>query len=217
MDDCKLMSVSDTMKKIAVHNHAGIIAGGLSMALLIGGCGNNEKSLWQQIKTLGGEKNTLAGRVEKLEQENEQLRRQALTLQGLDPNSRLTAVDTLKKIVIGRRSGFYDKDNDGKKETLTVYVEPTDSAEDRIKAAGRVNVQLWNLNAKDPQKALLKQWTVEPDQLRQCWVDTIMTYCYRLSFPTGDIIKGDETGLTIKVQFVDYFSGKTLEDQRAIK
>jgi len=193
-----------------------VVAG--TALLFATGCGNEQnKSLWQQIKDLGNQKSTLDIRIEKLEEENEQLRRQVKTLEGLDPNDRLTMIDTLEKIVIHSRSGLYDKNNDGKKETLVVYVEPTDIAGDRVKAAGRVNVQLWNLNAKDPHAALLKQWIIKPAELKQYWVGTLMTHYYRLSFPAGDIVKGDETGLTVKVRFVDYFSGKTLEDQRMIK
>jgi hypothetical protein len=190
----------------------------LSGVIFCGGCGGSQnKSLWQQIKSLGGEKDVLAGRVEKLEQENEQLLRQVKTLQMLDPNDRIMAIDVLKKIALGHRSGLYDKNNDGKKETLMVYIEPTDSAGDRVKAAGRVDVQLWNLNAKDPHNAFLKQWTVEPEKLKTCWVATMMTHYYRLSFPIGAIVKGDEKGLTVKVRFMDYFSGKILEDQRPIQ
>jgi hypothetical protein len=189
----------------------------LAVLIFCGGCGNPEKSFWQQIKDLGNQKSVLAHRVEKLEQENQQLSRQVKTLQTLDPNERLAVIDELEKIAITSRSGFYAKNGDGKKETLVVYVETTDSAGDRIKAAGRVEVQLWNLNAKDPQKAILKQWTIEPAQLKTCWAGTLITYYYRFIFPAEDIVKEDQTGLTVKVKFTDYFSGKVLEDQRAIK
>jgi hypothetical protein len=191
-----------------------LLAAGL---VFCGGCGNTEKSLWQQIKELGSQKSDLELRVEKLQQENQQLSRQVGILQGIDPNERLAVIDTLDKIAITSRSGFYDKDNNGTKETLVVYVETTDSAGDRIKAAGRVEVQLWNLEVKDSQKALVKQWTVEPAQLKQCWSGTLITYYYRFAFPAEDIAAGNTTGLTIKVKFTDYFSGKVFEDQRAIK
>jgi outer membrane murein-binding lipoprotein Lpp len=185
--------------------------------LLCSGCGSTEKSLWQQIKDLGGQKSDLKLRVEKLEQENQQLGLQIKTLGGIDPNDRLAVIDTLDKIAITSRSGFYDKDNNGTKETLVVYVETTDSVGDRIKAAGRVDVQLWNLEVKDSQKALLKQWTIEPAQLKQCWSGTLITYYYRFTFPAEDIAAGDTAGLTVKVKFTDYFSGKVFQDQRAIK
>jgi outer membrane murein-binding lipoprotein Lpp len=185
--------------------------------LLCGGCGNSEKSLWQKIKDLGNQKSDLAIRVEKLEQENQQLRNQVKTLQGLDPNERLAAVDVLEKIAIGSRTGLYDKDGDGTKESLVVYIEPTDIAGDRVKAAGRVDLRLWNLDAEGSQNALLKEWRVQPEQLKGCWAATLMTHYYRLTFGVADILKPDETGLVVKVKFVDYVSGKVLEDQRAVK
>ncbi len=187
--------------------------------LLCGGCGNGstEGSLWEQIKELGNQKSELGIRVEKLEQENQQLDRQVKTLQGIDPNERLSVIDTLEKIAITSRSGFYDKDNDGKKETLVVYLETADSAGDRVKAAGRVEVQLWNLQAKDLQKALAKQWTIQPAQLKTCWAGTLMTDYYRFTFPAEDIAEEDTAGLTVKVKFVDYLSGKILEDQRVVR
>jgi hypothetical protein len=181
------------------------------------GCHNTEKSLWQQIKDQGNQKSILALRVEKLEQDNEQLGRQVRTLQSLDPNERLAAIDVLDKITITPRSGFYDKNGDEKKETLVVYVETIDSSGDRVKAAGRVDVQLWNLDAKDPAGALLKQWTIEPAQLKACWAGTLMTNYYRFIFPAEGLAEKGQTGLTVKVKFVDYFGGKVFEDQRALQ
>lgn len=195
----------------------------ISLLLLTGlifcsGCWNNEQpSLWRQIKELGSQKSDLAIRVEELEKENESLRQQLKTLQKLDPNERLEAINVLEKIVITSRSGLYDKDGDRKKETLVVYVETIDSAGDRVKTPGWIQVQLWNLNTQDARNAVLNQWTIEPHQLKGYWVSTMLTNYYRLTFPLKDVIQGDESGLTVRVKFVDYFSGKILEDQRALK
>ena len=214
MDDCKLTIVNSKIRQRIY------LLGLLFLAGLIfcQGCsGSIEKSLWQQITDLTDQKSTLSVRVEKLQQENDQLHRQVLTLQHLDPNERMTAVDVLETIVIGSRTGLYDKNEDGKKESLVVYIEPTDSAGDRVKAPGEVEVQLWNLDAKDPHKALLEQWTVKPAELKECWSSMLMTDYYRLVFKAGDVLPSDPTGLTVKVRFIDYFSGKVFEDQRAIK
>lgn len=186
----------------------------LVVTLFCSGCRSTGKSLWTQIKDLGGQKTDLSIQVEKLQQENQQLSRRVKVLEGIDPNERLAAIDTLEKIAITSRSGFYDKDDDGKKEALVVYVETTDNAGDRIKAAGRVEVQLWNLEAKN---ALVKQWAIEPAQLRQCWAGTLMTDYYRFILPVEDVVEGDRTGLTVRVKFVDYFSGKVLQDQRTVR
>lgn len=182
------------------------------------GCsGNSNQSLWQQITDLTNQRSTLAVNVQKLEQENEQLRQQVKTLGNFDPNERTAAVDVINKITIGSRTGLYDKNGDKKKESLVLYLEPTDIAGDRIKAAGRLEVRLWNLQAEDPQKALLKQWTIEPEELKKSWSATLMTYCYRVVLGVEDVVSENQSALTVKVQFVDYFSGRILEDQRAIK
>jgi len=186
---------------------------------LCGGCnnGNTENSLWQQIKDMGNEKSELSIRVEQLEQENQRLGRQVKILEAIDPNERLAVMDTLEKIAITSRSGFYDKDNNGSKETLVVYLETTDSVGDRIKAAGRAEIQLWNLEAKESQSGLLKEWIIEPSELRTSWAGTLMTDYYRFTFPAEDIAAPDAASLTIKVKFTDYFSGRIFQDQRAIK
>ncbi|MGH2272210.1 hypothetical protein ACQ9LF_10460 [Anaerohalosphaeraceae bacterium U12dextr] len=188
------------------------------MGLVLSGCSSSDPndSLWSQIKSLGGERDTLTTRVETLDQENQQLRQQIQTLQAVDAQQRAAVLDTLAKIEIGKRSGLYDKDNNGSKETLVIYLEPIDSAQDRIKAPGRVEVELWNLDASNPQAALLKQWMVEPEQLKTLWAGTLMSSFYRLSFPVDGIIKGNEKGLTVNVRFTDYIAGKVLSAQQPI-
>ena len=68
--------------------------------------------------------------VQTLESENTQLAEQVNTLSTLDAAARLEALDTLKKVRIGKRTGFYDKDKNGTNETLVVYLEPLDMAQD---------------------------------------------------------------------------------------
>lgn len=190
----------------------------LAVGMVLGGCSSSDPndSLWGHVKTLGSEKDSLTARTETLEKENQQLRQQLQTLQAVDARQRAAAIDTLTKIEIGKRSGLYDKDNNGSKETLAIYLEPVDSSQDKIKAPGRVEVELWNLDASNPQGALLKQWIVEPDQLKTLWAGTMMNSFYRLSFPVDEIVKGDEKGLTVKVRFTDYVTGKILSTQQAI-
>jgi hypothetical protein len=188
-----------------------------ALALMLTGCGGSvEDSLWQQVKTLEEEKRDLKIDNEKLQQENQQLNQQTATLQGLSADRRTAAMDTLSKIEIGSRSGLFDKDKNGSKETLVVYIKPVDAVQDSVKAPGRMEVQLWNLDAADPNGAMLKQWQIQPDELTKLWAGTILSDFYRLSFPINNIIKGDEKSLTIKVKFTDYNTGKVLEAQHAI-
>jgi hypothetical protein len=188
-----------------------------AIVLALAGCGGSvNESLWQQIKTLEEEKRDLKADNEKLQRETQQLNQQAATLQGISADQRTAALNTLVAVEIGTRSGLFDKDKNGSKESLIVYLKPIDAAQDSVKAAGQVEVQLWNLDA-DPKGALLKQWDIQPDELMKLWAGTILNDFYRFSFPVDNIVKGDEKGLTIKVKFTDYNTGKILEAQRTIE
>jgi len=157
-----------------------------------------------------------AEQIQKLQEENDSLGRQIETLSALSPEIRLEAISTLEKIKIKSRSGFYDKDRDGKKEVLKVYVQPIDSARDKIKAPGSVRVQLWDVNA-DPDAGLLREWQVGPEELKQMWVGTLMTHYYRLSFDVNDMPGGRDRELKLKVSFTDYVTGKIFEEHKIVR
>lgn len=153
--------------------------------------------------------------LQKLQEENDGLRRQIETLLTLGPETRLEAISVLEKIKIKSRSGFYDKDRDGRKEVLKVYVQPIDSAGDKIKAPGSVRVQLWDLNA-DADAALLKEWQVGPEELKQMWVGTLLTHYYRLSFDVSDMPGGRDRELKLKVGFTDFVTGKVFQEHKMV-
>ncbi len=184
--------------------------------LILSGCGGgNQKSLWKQIETLEEEKTAQAMRADTLQQENETLRQQVDTLSGMDKGVRLEQLDTLAKIELGKRTGIYVKENTPDQGVLLVYVEPTDAQQDFIKAVGTLEVELWDLEA-EPAQARLADWTLTPMQLQQYWGGNVFGSYYRLSFSIEDIITGHEKDLTIKAVFTDLLSGKVLRDQKTI-
>ena len=103
-------------------------------AVLLYGCNNTtQQSLWEQTRQLGGEKTELKIQVEQLQKQNTQLRGQVATLASLDKGVRLEALSNLEQIEIGKRSGIFDKDNDGRFESLVVNVRPFDKNHDTVK------------------------------------------------------------------------------------
>jgi hypothetical protein len=191
-----------------------IVTGCLVFGLL--GCGNDSSnSLWEQIKLLGQEKTDLKLHVEKLESENEDLSRQVEKLSALGAEKRVDVLSKTARIKIGRRSGLFDRDNDGKKEKLIVYVKTIDEADDAVKAAGEVAVQLWDLNAEQGE-ALLGKWEIGPAELKQMWAGTVMTNYYRLEFDVSELVTAEQQELTVKVRFTDYVTGKVFREQRVI-
>ncbi|MFC1604713.1 hypothetical protein ACFL5F_06765 [Planctomycetota bacterium] len=190
----------------------------LIFLFLVAGCANpNEKeSPDVQIEQLTQEKTQLQKQFEQSEIENKQLKQQIQVLSGLPNKVKLENLNQLENIKIGRYTGFFDKDKDGKKEKLIVYIQPFDEQSDAIKAVGAVDVQLWDLNKTDGE-ALLSQWKVEPDELKKLWFATMLTTNYRLTFEVADIIESIEEPLTVKVIFTDYMTGKVFKKQKVIK
>jgi hypothetical protein len=175
----------------------------------------NQKDTKAQVKQKSAEDMNLAGNCGRVAAENKQLKEQLATLMGIDKPARIEALSTITAIEITNRSGLYDKNKDKKNDTLIVYLKPIDDMGDVIKAAGAVDVELWNLNAK-PQEALLKSWAIEPKELKKNWSGSLMTTYYKLQFDVNSVLTGKEKDLTLKAQFTDYLTGKVLKAQKVI-
>ncbi len=206
------------MKKTASAIKYRLVVAALAGCVLVLGCDRGvEKSLFDQVKLLSEEKTELKLEVEKLQGANEELTKQVETLLALGPEVRLEVLGRLESIEISGRSGLYDKDKDedGTKESLVVYVRTIDDAGDAIKAVGSVEVQLWDLEAEND--ARLAQWQIRPEELKRLWSSTVMTSYYRLTFDVSELLRNNENELTVKVTFTDYITGNILRKQRVIK
>ena len=186
--------------------------------LVFSGCNNaNEKAkMLEEIEQLTSQNKELTERAEKAESQNKQLTGQVQVLTALPEDVRAESLYNLQQIKIGRYTDFFDKDNNGTKETLIVYIQPSDDQGDKIKASGTVEVELWDLNKPDGH-AMLGQWKVEPEELKKSWYATLITINFRLTFDITDIVEDFDKPLTVKVRFTDYLSGKTFEDQKVIR
>ena len=168
-----------------------------------------------QVKQKSAEDMNSPSNCARVAAENKQLKEKLETLMGIDKPARIEAFSTITAIEITGRSGLYDKNKDKKNDTLIVYLKPIDDMGDVIKAAGAVDVELWNLNAK-PQDALLKSWAIEPKELKKNWSGSLMTCYYKLQFDVNSVLTGKEKDLTLKAQFTDYLTGKVLKAQKVI-
>ena len=188
------------------------------LLVIAAGCenANNKTSLAKQIIDLKHEKTQLQTHFEHAQAEKQQLKKQLQALSGLDPQTRIENLYDLQKIKITKYTNLYDKDKNGKKETLIVYIQPIDEDGDIIKATGSVDVQLWDLSKND-NHALIGQWHVKPDELKKLWFPTLITINYRLAFDISDKINSFEEPLTVKVTFTDYLTGKVFKEQKPIK
>ena len=194
-----------------------LLAGGLLG--VIGACdngGRRERLLSDQIEELTEEKAKLVSEIEEFKKTNKQLKQQVQVISGIRSEVLLEDVYALGSIKIHRYTGFYDKDDDGKKEKLIVYIQPMDKQGDIIKVPGSVDVELWDLN-KDATEAKLGQWHMGPNELKDNWFSTFIGANYRLMFDIADKVTDFSEPLTVKVTFTDYLTGKVFKEQRVIK
>ncbi len=194
----------------------GLVVGGLAV-LSVAGCGiGSERKDPYQIKAqqIAQEKTELMRDLQQVRAENEQLAQQIKALSVFPEDKPINPYE-IERINVVRYTNFYDKDNDGKREKLIVYVQPIDVEGDAVKAAGTMDVQLWNLNNLNGQ-AMLGQWEVDPNGLRRMWFDTLVSANYRLTFDAPEELDVLVEPLTVKVTFTDYLTGEIFRDQYAI-
>ncbi|MBN2455440.1 MAG: hypothetical protein JXB29_02715 [Sedimentisphaerales bacterium] len=193
-----------------------VIAG--CIAVVAGGCNNagSRSSLLEELDKTRLEKTELEHQVKKCKARTGQMKKQFQVLSQLNRPIRLDGLYDLQAVRIHRYTNLYDKDKDGKKESLIVYIQPIDEQGDIVKAGGAVDVELWDLSRKAEQ-AMLGQWHIKPDELKKLWFATLITINYRLTFDIGEIIEETNEPLTVKVTFTDYLSGKVFKEQKIIK
>jgi len=184
----------------------------------VDGCNNayTESPLQERVDTLTIQQKQLESQLEQSKAENEQLKKQIHTLSGLPEQLKGENLYHVLNFEIGQYTGLFDKDKDGKKEKLIVYIEPIDEQGDVIKAAADVEVELWDLSKTDGGALLAKWPPVKPDELKKLWFDSMLKVNYRLTFDITDIVKNPDEPLTVKVTFTDYLSGKVFKKQKVI-
>jgi hypothetical protein len=199
-------------KSGGVYVLAAVAAAGLA------GCGIGSARmtpLEMKARDLERQNAQLTGELEQSEIELERTKAEAQALAALPPGA-LKEFYTLSAVTIGRFTDFYDKNENGKRDALVVYVQPTDRIGDVVKAAGVVSVQLWNLNDAGGE-ALLGQWRVAPAELFGLWFNSLASTAYRLTF---DVALGPEIlaqPLTARIEFTDSLTGQVFRDQYVIQ
>jgi len=192
-----------------------ILLAGCLLAITAGCDGQKAKPAISEKKVLQQQNAELKKQIDSYKTENAEFQKRLSTLTVTGKADTKDIYD-LKKVELTKYTNFYDHDKDGKKEKLIAYLKPTDSQGDIIKAAGEVNIQLWDLNQND-SAALLMQWNIPADKLGEKWFSAILGTNYRFAFDITDKVKDFSKPLTVKATFKDRLSGKTFFSQKVIE
>ena len=177
---------------------------------------NEKAQLLAQVQQLKDENSQLTSQIEQSESEKKKLQNQVQVLSALPEEIKSENLYNLEQIKLGRLTDFFDKNDDGKKETLIVYIQTIDDHGDKIKAFGNAEVELWDL-AQPAGQAKLGSWERGPQELKKLWYATMFTINYRLTFDISENVQDFDKPYTVKVKFTDYMTGKTFEDQKVIQ
>jgi len=194
-----------------------ILLTGLS-GVFLAGCedaGAAQRTLEEQLRQLQQEKTQLTAQLEQAKTRNQELREQIQRVSDLKTDAEFEEIYNLQKIKLTGYTNLYDKDEDGKYEELIVYVQPIDAEGDVVKAAGRMDVELWDLNRPNG-KAMIGKWQVGLAELKKNWF-SVMIVNYKLVFDISGKIEEYTEPLTVKVTFTDYLTGKVFKEQKTIK
>ncbi len=136
------------------------------------------------------------------------------TLVSLGPD-RIKKLYYAKSIKLGQYTGGADLNGQPGDDGIKVFLRPIDSNGDTIKAAGAVTVQVYDL-AQPADKTLIGEYKWSVDEVAKAFSGGFMTYHFTFTCPwkSGPPKHG---GITVRVEFIDYLTGKTLSAQKVCK
>jgi outer membrane murein-binding lipoprotein Lpp len=136
------------------------------------------------------------------------------TLVSLGPD-RIKKLYYVRSIKLGQYTGGADLNGQPGDDGIKVFLRPIDSNGDTIKAAGAVTVQVYDL-AQPADKTLIGEYKWSVDEVAKAFSGGFMTYHFTFTCPwkSGP---PKHAGITVRVEFIDYLTGKTMSAQKVCK
>jgi len=193
-----------------------LITAALTLAIATG-CGS--------AKRVSSENDRLRAEVLDLQDENVSLVSQVEELRGqLDratgqtpvPRAVLAATPHVASLSIDSLSHTVDTDDDGRPDSLTVYVSPSDGLGRLVQMVGDLSIHVALLPA-DGDAVTMGRVSLGPQELRDAyhstWLGTHYTIAVPITFPRGVTAA---TGCTVRAEFVDGYSGRRVTSQQSL-
>ena len=208
---------ADTRKRLRITGRGLSVAAGLALLSLATGCDDAGVTI-AQLRQRNHSLEKQLGQLERdhvaLQEELKARKAQITRLQALGVR-RLDLLNSAARIEIDRLSGGYNHDGRHGDEGVVVYLKPLDAEGDVIKAAGEIEIQLWDL-AGTPQELLVGQYVLDAMHARELWYGKFLNKHYTIHCPWREQPpRHDE--VTVRALFTDYVTGEVLSDQRVCR
>lgn len=188
----------------------------LAVLWLLAGCNNRKQGVDDSHAKLIRQTQQLQQEKAALEQKNTQLMEQIATLQKI-PSDRMEQLVKVEKIEFGKFTRAYDgnteQDKDGYDDGVIVYLILKDKDGDIIKAAGTVQIELWDLTADE---RIIRE-VIPVSSLKNYWLTGPLTHHYKFQLPWPKEDPPSNRFLTLRVRFRETLTGKTFEQHRKIE
>jgi hypothetical protein len=140
--------------------------------------------------------------------------RQIAVLQSLGAQRRLDVLYTVQRIQLGNFTGGVNTDSVPGDDAVKVYIEPIDQYGSVVKTPGQLTVELYDLAAPADQNRLgIVQLGVEA--VGRAWFGGFGAYHFSVVCPFTT--RPDHDEITVRVEFIDYLTGKTFTAQKVVK
>jgi len=186
-------------------------------AALVLESGCETASPYQELRSDLRDKNAEVLRLRKenrrMADELDQVRAQLAALNKLG-DKRLEMIPHAVKLNISRYTRLVRTRRHAGGYLVKVYLEPIDQHGSPFKAAGDVNIQVYDL-AAEPDKNLLGEFTWSAEQIPEHWAGRLLTNHFSFTCPLEEAPVGEE--ITVRAKFVDYLTGRALTAQKVCK
>ena len=188
------------------------------LLVLAGGCEDvlrSDNSMRTELSELRTESAQLQQQNIEQREQIDKLQERMTQLRGFD-EGRLEHLVRAEKIEFGRFSRAYDDDKDGVDDGVVIYLLVRDQQGDVIKAAGEVEIEVWDLAAEEGEQQL-GQWRFDFETLGKYWLSGALAdhYKFKSAWQAGK--KPTHANLTVKLVFKDALEGKVFEVNKLIE
>ena len=173
---------------------------------------DDHRQVQRELREAREEVARLENRLAEQQQSVRVLQSQLVELRGLDEAQRLDQLVVPERIELASRSGGYDRDGKPGDDGILLFVRPLDRDGHVIKAAGSLEVTIYDLNLP-PERNLIARYNFPPDALSELWYGRLMTNHYTVRCPWPEGYTPEHNELTVRVVFTELLTGRSMSVQ----